>query len=248
MSKVLLADPFETSEFSIAWAKDHITELDREIDTFLNDDDARTIVTEPSVNGTYHLLKIKFLKPMPRPLRGHASDAAINLRNALDQAMFAVAGSHGYFPIRDSKSAFDDAMRDVSKRIPNEIADIVRNSEPYKGRNDLLWALNRLVNTKKHGILRPVTSANTLKIEGFALGILFWNPPRWDSDKNEMILARIPTGTNFDIDLEATFFITFNEIESLDGKEVLTVLNEFVNIVEGIVMAIKAESKRIGIF
>jgi hypothetical protein len=98
LSKVPSADPFETSEFSIAWAKNHIAELQREIKTFLDDEDVGSYVVETSSNGIWHMLKFRFHKPMPRTLRGHTTDAAINLRNALDQAMFAIGGQSLLLP------------------------------------------------------------------------------------------------------------------------------------------------------
>jgi hypothetical protein len=50
---VISGDPFETSEFSIAWAKDHIAELKREVEAFFSDNDTPGVIVEPSPNGTY---------------------------------------------------------------------------------------------------------------------------------------------------------------------------------------------------
>ena len=47
-------DPFENSKFSVAWAKDHITELDREIDKFFSDENGHTAFVEPDGAGTGH--------------------------------------------------------------------------------------------------------------------------------------------------------------------------------------------------
>jgi hypothetical protein len=249
------ADPFETSEFSIAWAKDHIIELKREIEAFFGDEHACGVITEPSANGTYQLFKIRFSKPMPRALRGHASDAAINLRNALDQAVCSVADLCSlpyhttYFPIADSETLFNNTLKGRCGQLPQEIRDILRRTKPYKGGNKFLWALNKLSGINKHSILRPVAATQELvRMEGFALGIYVWDPPLWDSDKNELIFARMPTGSKYDIEFETAYFIAFNEIEFLDGEEVLAVLNKFVDVVENIVVIIKGESKRIGLW
>lgn len=70
-----------------------------------SDDDASGVIAEPNADGTYQVFKVRFSKPMPRALRGRASDAAINLRNALDQAICSVFAFSGipkhttYFPI-----------------------------------------------------------------------------------------------------------------------------------------------------
>jgi hypothetical protein len=254
LGKAPSGDPFETSEFSVAWAKDHIAELQREIEAFFDHENACGVITEPSANGTYQLFKVRFSKPMPRALRGHASDAAINLRNALDQAVCAVTDLCGlpthttYFPIAVNEVKFKEALNGRCGKLPQDIRTIISRTKPYKGGNKFLWALNQLAGTNKHGILRPVAATNEIvRMEGFGLGVLVWNPPLWDSDKNELIFARIPTGNKFNFEFETTYFIAINEIEFLDGEEALAVLNKFVDVVENIVMVIKAESKRLGI-
>jgi hypothetical protein len=91
-------------------------------------------------------------------------------------------------------------------------------------------------------------STAILKREGYGMGFYEFDPPRWDSSKNELVLAKVPVGNKFQINYETIAFIVFDKIEFIAGQELVTTLNEFVDIVEGIVMAIKAESKRIGLF
>ena len=254
-SEHLARDPFETSEFSIAWAKDHIAELEREVNAFLNDNDACAYVVETSSNDdTWQMIKFKLCKPMPRPLRGHATDAAINIRNALDQAICSVTDlcrlpTHStYFPIAISETKFIETFKGPCGKLPKDIRDVISGAMPYKGGNDLLWALNSLANTNKHGILRPVMLSNALiEMSGFELGTCIFDPPQWDSNKEELVLAKVPVGHKFQFNYETALFIAFNEIEFIDGQEVLAVLHHLCNMVEGIVMTIKAETKRIGL-
>lgn len=253
-----MTDPFESSKFSIAWAKDHIAELDREVDVFLNDDDACAYVTEPDPQSTYNLLKFKLCKPIPRPIRGHASDAAINLRNALDQAIYSVCTlkalpTHNrYFPIGNTVREFKNALKGRCGDLPQEIFNLIRRAKPYKRGNQSLWALNKLSGTNKHGILRPVLPGNRLiEASGFGRGIQILCEPDWDSDKDEMVLVRIPadnlTNTKFNMNYKAAFFIAFNEIEFIDGKEIVPILNKFVDMVEGIVMTVEDEARTLGL-
>src|SRR5207249_1323483 len=131
---------------------------------------------------------------------------------------------------------------------------IVRAFEPYKGGNDLIWALNKLSNTNKHGIIRPVAMANCSMVtsgtsqasERGSLQLPF--PPRWDSAKNEMILARAPSDVKFTMNYDYSFFVAFSDVEFVDGEPVTRVLDYLAGVVESIVMAIEAESKRIGLF
>ncbi len=78
-------------------------------------------------------------------------------------------------------------------------------------------------------------------------GLKIFERPQWDRTKNEMVLAEAPINAKFTMKFDYSFDIGFSDIELIDGKPVIAVLYEFVNVVDGIVMAIEAESKRIGI-
>src|ERR1043166_1380670 len=131
-----VVDPFEISESSIAWAKHHIAEVEKEIDLLLDDENACTSVVEISKNGIWQMIKFKLSKPMPLPLRGHASDAVINLRHALDQAICAVHAlcslpTHSkYFPIGKSVSEFQNTLKGRCGSLPQDIRDIISASNP----------------------------------------------------------------------------------------------------------------------
>jgi hypothetical protein len=64
-----------------------------------------------------------------------------------------------------------------------------------------------------------------------------------------MVLFRAPARdtVEFKLDYHYSPSIVFSDAEFLNGKEIISTLNEFADIVEGIVMAIEAESKRIGL-
>lgn len=257
-----MTDPFEVSKDSIAWAKDHIAEADREIRAFLDDKDAYATVTDGDSNADYNLFKLVLRKRMPLSLNGHVSDAANNLRSALDQAICSVASLSNlpthttYFPIAGTESEFNNTLNGRCGKLPQEIRDLVSGFKPYKGGDDALWVLNKLSGTNKHGILKPIALGNFgAQISGHHKGmpLQFPYPPRWDSVKQEMVLVRAPKVSavsvgEFTVNYEYTFSIAFNEIELIDGEPVVPVLNHFAGVVESIVMAIEAESKRIGLF
>ncbi|MFN2576476.1 MAG: hypothetical protein ABR607_02170 [Pyrinomonadaceae bacterium] len=256
-----MIDPFETSKECIAWAKDHITETERELRNFTKDRDAYAVIVDRDSDATYRLLKLVLRKPMPRALNGHVADTANNLRAALDKSICAVASLCGlpthttYFPIAKTETEFDNALNGRCGKLPQDIRNLVRGFEPYKGGNDALWALNKLTGANKHGILKPIALANLnfqLSGEHTGLPAQFPRTPKWDSAKQEMVLARVPkTSTvpdaKFTINFEYEFLIAFNEIELIDGEPVMPALCHFFSVVESIVMAIEAESKRIGL-
>jgi hypothetical protein len=241
------ADPFKSSKDCIAWANDHLIELEREMLSFNKDAYAR--VVEPDTDGVHEIHKFKLVKPMPRSFAGRTRDIINNLRSALDQAMFALVGKFQYFPIRNSEPEFNEAIDRLLKKVPKEICDLISGFKPYKGGNDLIWTLNKLSNTNKHGTISPiavVTQGMSFTSVSIA-GNTSFQVPYWDRAKNEMILARNRRGSKFNMDIHLVMFIAIYDVEFVDKEPVLDVLKAFVSIVESIVMAIEAESKRIGL-
>jgi len=248
-------DPFYSSKFSIDWANDHIAEFEREMNAFFQLDNYTT-VTDFDADGTHQLLKFKLTKQMPRALNGHTIDTVYNLRAALDQAICSVTmlsnlpTDYTFFPFARSETDFPNALNGRCGHLPKDIFNLVGTFEPYKGGNNLLWALNELCNTNKHGILRPVVMGTySLMAEGTSQGsgLKIFQRPQWDRAKNEMILAEAPISAKFAMKYDYSFGIGFSDIEFINGKPVITTLNKFLSEVKGIVMAIEAEAQRIGL-
>src|SRR5205085_4950693 len=138
------------------------------LEIFLNDEDGYAIVTERDADGTYDLIKFKLRKAFPLTIRGHASDAANNLRSALDKTICTIFDLKGlptyrtYFPIGRDSNNFEKTLNGWRGQLPQEISDLIRGLKPYKGGNNTLWALNALSGTNKHGILRPELPSSQL--------------------------------------------------------------------------------------
>jgi hypothetical protein len=70
--------------------------------------------------------------------------------------------------------------------------------------------------------------------------------PPWDRLKNEVELGTYISGKRTKYKMDFTLFVTFDEIPVIDGEPVLDVLHHFVSIVESILGALEAESRRLG--
>lgn len=251
-------DPFYSSKFGLLWAEQHLLAVVREARSFF-DSNAYEIVAELDEDGTNKLVKFRLTEPMPVALNGHTLDVVYNLRAALDQATNAVALLNGtlpkeggvFFPIRTTIPDFNNALNGIKKWLPQEILDLVSTFQPYKGGNDLIWALNKLCNAQKHGIIRPLPMGTAIgKVESVntkGRGARVWMNPKWDRVKNEMILMWAPVEDEFTVNFNYDFSIVFDEIEGISGKPIITVLDQFLGIVKGIVTALEAESIRLGL-
>lgn len=249
-------DPFYSSKFALDWAEDHLVEFDREIEAFFVPENYSTPV-ELDADGTHKLLKFKLAKPMPRAIQGHILDIVHNLRSALDLAISSIAtlnrtsSENCYFPISNSAEWMEASLNKKLKGlIPQEIADVVRSFKPYKGANDLIWAMHKLCNTNKHGIIRPFPfKANRAVISGTSQGAGFQIPinPPWDSSKNEMVLVRAEADAKFTMDFDYSFLIVFDGVEWIDGKPVTSIVEDFLDEVHNIVATLETETRRIGL-
>jgi hypothetical protein len=72
------------------------------------------------------------------------------------------------------------------------------------------------------------------------------DPHFWDRAKNEMILIELGPGATYKYDFQFQFFIAFRDIEFVDGQPIITVLRQFGGTVERVMMAMEAETRRLG--
>src|ERR1700733_1094935 len=253
-----MEDPFHSSKYSIQHAKRHVATFETEVSIFFNSRPYASVV-EHNANRTEDFHKIKLIRPMPAALSGIAFDAVNNLRPALDQACHAVGIAHGgktrhsHFPFGDSLKQIEGQTKGKghSSNMPQEIIDLILGFKPYKGGNDLLWSLNQLCNSQKHEIVMPSAIAvGGMHIENMVMqnAISMQFPPKWDSSKNEMVIAHLKHGSQYQNNFQIQTFIAIGDVDVIRNQPAVGVLNELVRITESIVTAIEAESLRIGLF
>jgi hypothetical protein len=251
-----MPDIFESSRQKIAWAEKRLTELEREISDFgqLNPYEQ---VTEPHPDKPGHVVhKIKLTYALPPAIAHITGEVANSLRSALDNAGYSIAVAAGCvnpkssaFPFAGSADGMSKAIGGRCKDIPQPIQSLFCGFQPYPGGNYLLWALNEICNTDKHKIAIPFgTGAYPIGVSARGTGgyMCIPTPHIWDSAKNEMTLITLGPGVKFDYEFDFRFFVAFGEIKLVAGKPVVSVLNAVGSIVQGVLVAIEAESRRLG--
>lgn len=250
-----MPDHFESSRRKIARAKQHLIDLQREIGKFAQKEPYKRVVEPDSQHPDHQVHKIKLTEPLPVIIGDIAADMVQNLRNALDNAGYSVAAAGGRvnpkfaaFPFAGSIAQMANALG-RSKDIPQEIQSLFVGFQPYRGGNDILWALNEMCVADKHKMLIPI-GTGIVRAKAALRGTGFFQMPDphfWDRDKNEMVILILGPGAVFDYDFDFRFYIAFNDIPVVDGQPVLTVLDALGAEVESILIAIEAESRRLGI-
>ena len=255
-----MSDPFSSSRSKLAWAKENLLpDLDRRIGEFHNlDPYAKVVEPDPQTAG-WEIHKIKLVKPFPESLGNLTSDLVVNLRSALDNAGYAIAVALNKPDARNTAFPFASDVSHMassigrSKDLPPEIQSLFCGFQPYRGGDDLLWALNELCNGNKHKFLTPLQTIvwrGRASVQGFGRPFSMPDPHKWDSANNEMVVVSFGTfavaDAKWNYDFDFFPFVAFNEIPVVEGEPVLAVLYHLCLKVESILMGIEAESRRLG--
>jgi hypothetical protein len=250
-----MSDPFDSSHQKLARADKHFVELQREITVFNNLQPYERVVEAHPDKPGHTVEKIRMTQPIPAGIADNAADIAISLRSALDNAGYTIAVAAGVkvpkrcaFPFAGCVAKMPSALGRC-KDIPEKIHSLFCGFQPYKGGNDLLWALNELANTDKHKMVIPVGQAlarHGVNVRGTGF-FSMPDPHVWDRAKNEMKLIELGLGATYQYDFQFRFFIAFHDIEIIDGQSIVRILHDMGGIVERVLVGIEAESRRLGI-
>jgi hypothetical protein len=254
---LVMSDPFDSSHSKINWAKKNLATLKGEVDASLSQKNFYETWCEPHPEMPDHLVqKMRVVKQIPEDWSHLTGTVVSNLRASLDHAVYDVAVAAGcpkpqnaYFPFSRSAATFESNMKGRCADVPKDVFPLFRRLKPYKGGNELLWALNTVRVTNEHIPLTTVGAA-TFMADVSIRAVGRWSMPSvpvWDRRKNEMELCTIGPNTKLHGHFNFGFYIAFGEIEWLEGKNAIPTLDQFVDMVETILGQIEAESKRLGI-
>lgn len=252
---LLMSNEFKDSRLRWSRAKEHLVDLKRGIQSFFDTKPCTSLI-EPDPDGIHEVYKIRFTKTLPDELVVMTAEVIEHLRAALDLACYVSAKilsgannpRNAHFPVAPDLANFKGKFKGKSKDIPEEIRPLFYSLKPYKGGNDLLWALNRIAGTNKHTMLVPVAFVrNRISVAGTFIGGEFptFYGPNWDRCNEEIILFKSKLCSKGNYYGDVSVVIAFDEVEIVGGKPVETVLNDLVGEVDSILSAIEAETRRL---
>jgi hypothetical protein len=252
-------DPFYSAKLRIERAEEHLNDFESKIDSFFAENPyTRGVDLDP--DGIHEIYKVRLTKRFPYRWRLLVTEIIEHLRASLDHATWATAYlatknpnlEFGVFPFSNSAANFENRMRGVSKDVPTEIQAILRTFQPYKGGNDDLYALNDLCNLSKHALVAFVACTTHTGEISSAGGewdreIGYYRPPVWDRVKNEIPYARVKRGARFDHQIKLTVYVSLDYRELTSAESAPAILDAFLREAQRVVLAIEAESRRIGL-
>lgn len=227
-----MKDPFESPKFLLQRANDHWLEFGRlETDYLFRGNFETQTVIDPVTNRQE--LWLRSAEAIPNTLRGPASDAIKNLKDALDQAMaaasFVVSGLNGrytHFPFGESKEDLEYSLtkRKVKycSKIPESLFPVIRKIKPYPHAEDKwrLKVLQRVSGSHKRSMsltlgTRSGTDLGVLEMIGFGENGSAVNVRtifhEWNSSEINVLVATttgLPSGGSFKC--SQPFRIVFN--------------------------------------
>ena len=248
--------PFYSPKARLKRANEHINRLHKRIEKFFKQAPYRQVV-ELDADGVTQLYKFKFTKRLPESCTHSAAEALEALRSALDQIGYAAAVASGkiapkrtQFPIGDDPAGLENLIgRKVSKDLPDEILTLFRSFNPCKGGNDPIWALNKLANAKHTSLLPVAVATDAMHARHLSIsGPVAMPVPVFNSEKNEIIFARVSPGGQIKYDLGFSFLVAFGDIDFVARHQAVAVLRAMATEVKGILVATEAECRKLGFF
>lgn len=255
-----MLDPFDSSHRKLDRAQKHFLDLQRKVSAFIQSNPYHEVVEPHPDKADHEVHKIKPTRELARELDDMGDDFGefvINLRAALDNAGYTIAAATGKSDAKNCAFPFAASLAEMIKAVgrckdlPSEIQSMFVGFQPYFGGDDLLCAINAACNTDKHRTVVP--AFNMFVRERVAVGgTRFFEMPlehKWDSAKNGMVLITLGPGApdDFKYDFQFTVFIALHEVPAIAGQPIVAVAHTMGGKVESVLMAIKAETRRIGI-
>lgn len=238
----------EGPKLKIERASAHIVDLRARVTDFLSASPLQ-LFTAPGPGQAEECIKVRATAEVPGNIAIICGEIVYALRSALDQAACALAIQNGYsdvsgtyFPVAGSKEEYESkGTRNKVTKLHQDAVTVIDSFKPYKGGNDLLWALNKLGNTDKHQMLIPMAAANlgtAMNLSGRSLGIVehtFKVPKTWQPVGPEATIFIYPAGMQLDGDLTVLTDISFRDIASITGQPIANVLEGCVALTEQII-------------
>ncbi len=247
--------PFTSPKLLIARAEENFADFEVRCNAFFATK-VGSFVRDLDPKTGDHVIKFRIKEELPAGLRPVFSDGVNNLRHALDQAVndsaIALRGGDAncYFPVaRDAREFLTIFATKRYGKIPESIRPYLAQTQPYRGGNDLLWALSRMTGRNKHQVvlsLEPRVSGLGVQDLIIDSAVRFSLPvPRWDRAKKEMEIARMSPEAKVRGDLQVPVDVVLGAADVVGGQPALALSNEFLRMVEGVVLGLEAETARL---
>lgn len=238
-------------------AETQIDNLEREVRKFISTN-SYDITSNLNFDKTEQIWRFRLRNKDTVHLSVLAGEIGHNLRTSLDNLMCEIADQHAgrrdrtYFLFGKTLDIFEIQVRQKTRDLPPDAIELVRGLQPYKGGNDLLWAIHDLNRDDKHPGLDPISNVQGWQLSSIATanGLPLIIGSRWgqhlvcDGYKPKFLaieamhedgefLTTTP-GAEVHFQGQPTFQIAFRDVEGFKLEPVVEVLHQMRDLVESI--------------
>lgn len=246
-------DPFRGSRLKVKRAKEHISELERELAAFRQRRPYRLVI-EGDEKRTHYDLAIRIREDIPDRVTLLIGDAIHNLRCALDHALcdairkrqISIAKYHQFPIIEEDVANGNDLNAAIKQRHVDdagpEVVQVIRAVNPTNMWNRELWALHNFDIDDKHKLLIPIAVTAGIPDLRFSNAVSSFGFLGAKTDVREHVVMRGPPIANLEIGQEADldFEIEFPRGGFFQRESVVPTLFQLTHAVERVVESIAA--------
>jgi hypothetical protein len=164
-------DPLLSPKLKLEQADRHINDVADQVRGFFQTGRFIETFLEPDPDGLRQIIKVRALKKLPFRIALTAADAISNMRSALDHLVQCLAIKNGgkikgaAFPFAgDWKQVLESKTQQKISALSSEARQMILDLQPYpvsetepdKGGNNKLWAMNKLRNVDIHQMIVPM--------------------------------------------------------------------------------------------
>lgn len=252
MASLKFNDPLGEPKLKIKWAKRETQKINSLITDYIKTKPYGQR-TEVDLNSFQKVFKFGLTQQPPELLRVDVGQTINVIRSSLDLLMVALATLHAgsnitktvKFPFGKTEDIFLGEINRIKNMVPVDAVAMIKGLKPYSGGNSFLFALHDAdVNGKHRKIVDVRLFAKNLKMEGLieikTAGFFVFKKSAfsdWASLEEGTEFFRLPLDSTNNLKYDVTFDIVFRNINTIEGQSVTATLQQFLNLVESIVLS-----------
>lgn len=235
------------AQAAVDWAISQFPTFEEKVGAWRKNAYSVRIETDPQSGKKAYYVTLGAIPPL---INAAAGSILHDIRTSLDMLAVALAERNGhsapkdvYFPICEDLRAFLDTRRgggkEKIKRLSTADQAAIEGLKPYKGGNDLLYALHHLDITSKHRRLIHIDKfprgISIAPKDGSGVGIGTVEINRaWRSFEDQApVVWTAPHIADCDIDIG--IFVAFDEGGAVEGEQVIASLRKFAGLANSII-------------
>lgn len=155
------------AHLKLAHALELVNELELKVQTYFDPDKIKLEIVTYNDEGA-RIARIKHSDPFPELLPLRVGDIITNIKSSLDYLAVELSKlktgkkkNRAHFPIAGSYEEYQNLEVKLKKQFSDEVIELFKEFKPYKGGNEVLYALSSFRNDNIHNFILPMgTLAN----------------------------------------------------------------------------------------